>query len=138
MHVGAASLGIAASWVGLVSLAAGLLLVRQRTARGPPHPFTSAFVSGLLIGLSILVVLPEAIDRLPECGWTSSQVLLVFLGSAAFMFLLDHAVMEHQHVMRGEQIPSADGVLDPSAIQMVSGRSAATFSFCPTPAASAR
>ena len=39
------ALAAAAAWVGLASLAAGLLLVRRGAARGPPHPFTSAFVS---------------------------------------------------------------------------------------------
>ena len=52
----------------------GLLLVRRRTARGPPHPFVSALVSGLLIGISCLVVLPEALEQLPEANWDVSQV----------------------------------------------------------------
>lgn len=101
------ALCVAAAWVGLVSLVAGLLLVRSQTARGPPHPFTSAFVSGLLIGISVLVVLPEALDRLPAAGFTNAQVLLLFLGSAAVMFFLDHSVMEHQHVGRGERLPTS-------------------------------
>jgi len=100
------ALCIAAVWVGLVSLVTGLLLVRRQTARGPPHPFASAFVSGLLIGISVLVVLPEALDRLPAAGFTNAQVLLLFLGSAAVMFFLDHSVMEHQHVGRGERLPT--------------------------------
>ena len=100
------ALCIAAVWVGLVSLVTGLLLVRRQTARGPPHPFASAFVSGLLIGISVLVVLPEALDRLPAAGFTHAQVLLLFLGSAAVMFFLDHSVMEHQHVGAGERLPT--------------------------------
>ena len=88
-------------WVGSAALVCGLLLLRRQSTRGPPHPFTSALVSGLLIGTSCLVVLPEALDSLPAAGWTSSQVLLLFLSSAALMFFLDHAVMEHQHVGPG-------------------------------------
>lgn len=102
------ALCVAAAWVGLVSLVTGLLLVRRQTANGPPHPFTSAFVSGLLIGISFLVVLPEALDRLPAAGFTNAQVLLLFLGSAAVMFLLDHSVMEHKHVGRGERLPTTN------------------------------
>ena len=92
-------------WVGSAALVCGLLLLRRQSTRGPPHPFTSALVSGLLIGTSCLVVLPEALDSLPAAGWTSSQVLLLFLSSAALMFFLDHAVMEHQHVGPGERLP---------------------------------
>ena len=99
------ALVVAATIVGTVSLAAGMLLVQQRKARGPPHPFTSAFVSGLLIGISCLVVLPTALEQLPSAGWKVSQVLVLFLGSAALMFFLDHSVMEHHHVARGERIP---------------------------------
>jgi hypothetical protein len=95
----------ASLWVGGAALACGLLLLQRQTTRGPPHPFTSALVSGLLIGTSCLVVLPEALDSLPAAGWTSSQVLLLFLSAAALMFFLDHAVMEHQHVGPGERLP---------------------------------
>ena len=105
-HTPAAALAFSAAWVGLASLATGLLLVQRRTARGPPHPFTSAFVSGLLIGISCLVVLPEALDQLPAAGWATSQVLLLFLGAAATMFFLDHTVMQHRHVVRGERLPA--------------------------------
>ena len=73
MRPSAWAVGLAACWVMLVSLVTGLLLVRRRTAEGPPHPFTSAFVSGLLIGISVLVVLPEALDQLPEAGTDSSS-----------------------------------------------------------------
>ena len=34
------ALTIAATWTFLVSLTAGMLLVRSQTARGPPHPFS--------------------------------------------------------------------------------------------------
>ena len=101
-----AALCVAALWVGLVSLVTGLLLVRQRTARGLPHPFFSALVSGLLIGVSCLVVLPEALGQLPEAGWSPSQVLALFLAAAALMFFLDHSVMEHTHVARGQTLES--------------------------------
>ena len=91
-------------WVGSAALACGLLLLRRQTARGPPHPFVSAGVSGLLIGTGCLVVLPEALDSLPAAGWTSAQVLLLFLSAAALMFFLDHAAMEHVHVLAGERV----------------------------------
>ena len=63
-------------------------------------------MSGLLIGISCLVVLPEALDQLPAAGWATSQVLLLFLGAAATMFFLDHTVMQHRHVVRGERLPA--------------------------------
>ena len=91
-------------WVGSAAWACGLLLLRRQTARGPPHPFVSAGVSGLLIGTGCLVVLPEALDSLPAAGWTSAQVLLLFLSAAALMFFLDHAAMEHVHVLAGERV----------------------------------
>ena len=94
-------------WVGSAALACGLLLLRRQTARGPPHPFVSAGVSGLLIGTGCLVVLPEALDSLPAAGWTSAQVLLLFLSAAALMFFLDHAAMEHVHVLAGERVLAA-------------------------------
>lgn len=98
------ALAVSAVWVGLVSLVTGMLLVHRRTARGPPHPFISAFVSGLLVGMSCLVVLPEALSQLPDAGWTQSQVLVLFLGAAALMFFLDHSVMTHAHVAQGESL----------------------------------
>jgi len=100
------ALTCAAAWVGTVSLVTGLLLVRRRTAQGPPHPFMSAAASGLLTGISCLVILPEALDQLPREGWTISQVLALFIGSAAIMFFLDHSIMEHTHVGRGERLPT--------------------------------
>ena len=84
----------------MVSLVTGLVLVRQQAAQGPPHPFVSAFVSGLLIGIGCLVVLPEALDQLPD-GATSSEYLLLFLSAAVLMFFLDHSCMEHAHVRQG-------------------------------------
>ena len=113
------ALSVAAVWVGGVSLTTGLVLVRRRTTYGPPHPFASAYVSGLLLGVSVLVVLPEALDNLP--AWTSSQVLALFLCATLIMFFLDHSVMEHQHVAGGERILTAittttksDVMLDPA------------------------
>ena len=104
--VSSGPLCVASLWVALVALVTGLLLVRRRAARGPPHPFASALVSGMLVGISVLVILPEALEELPAAGWKVSHVLMLFLSSAAVMFFLDHTVMEHQHVMRGETVPS--------------------------------
>ena len=102
------ALSIAAAWIWLVALATGLLLVRRmQIQRGPPHPFVSAFVSGLLIGISVLVLLPEPLEQLPADGWTSAQVLVLFLSSSAAMYGMDFVVMTHQHAAAGERIPGA-------------------------------
>lgn len=107
-----AALSLAALWIFMVSLVTGLVLVRQQAAQGPPHPFVSAFVSGLLIGIGCLVVLPEALDQLPD-GATSSEYLLLFLSAAVLMFFLDHSVMEHAHVRQGERLSAESSLSAP-------------------------
>merc|ERR1711920_191954 len=62
------------------------------------RPVLVSFIGGILIGISLLVLLPEGADELTErYGWPMRHVLLLFIGSAASLFLLEHCVLGHEH-----------------------------------------
>lgn len=70
---------------------------RQRLLSVPAT--ARCFVSGLLFGLGMLVMLPSALDALPQLGGSTSsqQVVLYFIGAAFLMFCVNHVLLEHQH-----------------------------------------
>ena len=60
--------------------------------------FVGVFSAGILVGLSLLSMLPDAVDTLrTEYEWRTSRVMLIFLISAACMFLLENVVFTHEH-----------------------------------------
>ncbi len=75
---------LCAALVSLVSLLLGAwLLFRRRDllGRGRTAVLPRVVVAGLLIGISVLSVLPDALDALVAAGWRTEAVLLC--GSAA-------------------------------------------------------
>jgi len=73
-------------------------------AAGACRPVLASFVGGILIGIGLLVLLPEGAEELHERhGWPMNRVLLLFIGSASSLFLLEHCVLGHEHA----PLPSA-------------------------------
>jgi len=75
---------LCAALVSLVSILLGAwLLFRRRDllGRGRTAVLPRVVVAGLLIGISVLSVLPDALDALVAAGWRTEAVLLC--GSAA-------------------------------------------------------
>ena len=72
-----------------------VLMVRGRATS--PSPFVLCAVAGLLVGMSLLVVLPQATESLSEQGWKMETIFILFLASPMAMFFAEHIVVEHTH-----------------------------------------
>lgn len=65
---------------------------------GLGRPILTSFICGILIGIGLLVLLPEGADELKDrFGWPMRHVLLLFIGSASSLFLLEHCLLGHEH-----------------------------------------
>jgi len=67
---------------------------RELTRTVPPA--AKCFVSGLLSGLGLLVMLPSALEERPH-DLPLERVLLIFCTAPLVMFFLHHIILEHQH-----------------------------------------
>ena len=108
--------------VALLGFVFGLLVLRYRSLL--PHISSRtrttialrAGVSGLLIGIGLLVMLPHAAEELVEDGWRLDHVMLLFLSSVAFMFVLEHCVLQQAHVHHSPAAePAAETTAAPAA-----------------------
>ena len=108
--------------VALLGFVFGLVVLRYRSLL--PHISSRtrttialrAGVSGLLIGIGLLVMLPHAAEELVEDGWRLDHVMLLFLSSVAFMFVLEHCVLQHAHVHHSPAAePAAETTAAPDA-----------------------
>jgi len=88
--------------VGVVALTVGALLIYHGTSMSS-SPLILCSVTGLLIGLAMTVVLPQALERLMTV-MPSERIFVVFLVAPLLMFIWEHVVLDHQHVH-----PLADG-----------------------------
>ena len=86
-----ASMLIAAS----TAVFGAVLMVRGRATS--PSPLVLCAVAGLLVGMSLLVVLPQATESLSEQGWRMETIFILFLVSPMVMFFVEHIVVEHTH-----------------------------------------
>ena len=73
----------ASATVALVAAATGFALVHQGAAGScASHPFASALLCGLLVGIGVLVILPESMEGLAiEASWSPEHVIFLFLSS---------------------------------------------------------
>ena len=108
--------------VALLGFVFGLVVLRYRSLL--PHISSRtrttialrAGVTGLLIGIGLLVMLPHAAEELVEDGWRLDHVMLLFLSSVAFMFVLEHCVLQHAHVHHSPAAePAAETTAAPDA-----------------------
>ena len=72
-----------------------VLMVRGRATS--PSPLVLCAVAGLLVGMSLLVVLPQATESLSEQGWKMETIFILFLVSPMVMFFVEHILVEHTH-----------------------------------------
>ena len=65
------------------------------------HPLVLCTVAGLLVGIALLVVMPESVEHLVrDREWKADYVFLLFLCAPMVMFLVEHVVAEHAHSHR--------------------------------------
>jgi hypothetical protein len=88
--------------VGVVTLVVGLMLVYHGTSMSS-SPLILCSVAGLLIGLSLTVILPQAMERLMTV-MPSERIFMIFLLAPLLMYIWEHVVLDHQHIH-----PLADG-----------------------------
>ena len=82
--------------IALAALITGMALVRH--GKGLTfNPLILCSVTGLLIGLALLVVLPQAVERLVQV-MDPEVVFLLFLAAPVAMFIFEHVVLEHEHL----------------------------------------
>ena len=78
-------------------LAAMLQHSQRRDGRLPTvPPLVSCGLVGLLTGLSLLVLLPSALDGLVPQGYSSYRVLVAFAAGPVLMYVLNNVVLDHQ------------------------------------------
>ena len=83
---------IASALVAATTAAFGsVLLVRGTVVE--VSPLMLCAIAGLLVGISLLVVLPQAIDSLGAQGWQTETVLCVFILAPMVMFFIEHIVV---------------------------------------------
>ena len=105
------SIGIAALIGVFAGCVGGLISWRHRHLLRHRPTLLSCFTAGLLIGLSLLSVLPEAMDELVSLhDWHTSDVLMLFLASAGAIFFLEHVLFTHEHAPYGVSVTTAAGM----------------------------
>jgi hypothetical protein len=87
------AVGVGAFAVALASC----VLRRGNQSLTQVPPMAKCFVSGLLLGLGLFVMLPSALGRLPPDETAAQHVMLIFVASIVAMFLVHHVLMDHQH-----------------------------------------
>jgi zinc transporter ZupT len=88
--------------IGVVTMTMGLMLVYHGTKMSS-SPLILCSVTGLLIGLALTVVLPQALERLMT-AMPAERIFMIFILAPLLMFIWEHVVLDHQHVH-----PLADG-----------------------------
>tara|TARA_B110001452_G_scaffold129337_1_gene107507 strand:- start:778 stop:1545 length:768 start_codon:yes stop_codon:yes gene_type:complete len=74
----------------------GMLLYRGKSFSASPLALCA--LSGLLVGIALLVTLPSALETLLEDeDWPAEHVLLLFVTSPLVMFFMEHVIVEHTH-----------------------------------------
>ena len=83
---------IASAAVAVVCAVTGLLAKRSAL----DNQYLLAGTAGLLTGLSVLVVLPQAIESRGD-KWSVESLLAFFVAAPVVMFIIEHVVLEHEH-----------------------------------------
>lgn len=125
-----------AGGIGLFSVVLARLVLQsgasRRLASAVPAEL-KCFVSGLLSGLGLLVMMPLAVEQLtPE--WPIEHVMLAFLAAPLAMFFFNHVILDHQH-FDDPDMPHAHGRRSDGTQIMCGDASPAKFSFNMAPQA---
>ena len=88
-----------AGGVGVFSVGLTAFVMRSGSVRrlGAVPASLKSFISGLLTGMGMLVMLPLAMEDLTQ-DWPFEHVMLVFCSAPMLMFFFNHVVLDHQHL----------------------------------------
>lgn len=95
--------GGVATAVGAFSVGLGVFALQSRRTAAylkAVPPVAKCFVSGLLSGLGLLVMVPSALDLKPP-GYPTAHLLLSFCAAPVAMYVIHHVILEHQHHQPG-------------------------------------
>ena len=92
---------ISAIVIGLIAVSLGFGLIYRGTTLSA-SPIVLCSVTGLMVGIAVLVILPEAVESMIELGWKCEHIFLLFLFPPLIMFFFEHVVVEHSHDIPGD------------------------------------
>lgn len=92
---------ISAIAIGLIAVSLGFGLIYRGTTLSA-SPIVLCSVTGLMVGIAVLVILPEAVESMIELGWKCEHIFLLFLFPPLIMFFFEHVVVEHSHDIPGD------------------------------------
>ena len=120
--------------IGLVAASFGVWFSSGRARRPYRGSAVGTLTAGILVGIALLSMLPEAIDELAVHDWRTSSVLLLCLVSVGAIFILENVVMSHEHATSMPTAAELDGASEASADESFdSGASTTAGSAEPTP-----
>ena len=86
------------SFVAVACLVLGFGLLYRGTSLSA-SPLVLCSVTGLLIGIAMLVVLPQAFESLlTKEKWPAEHIFALFISAPLIMFFVEHVIIDHQHV----------------------------------------
>ena len=92
---------ICSTFIALACMMLGSGLLYRGTSLSA-SPLVLCCVTGLLIGIAMLVVLPQAFESLlTKDEWPAERIFALFVSAPLIMFFLEHVIIDHEHVHAG-------------------------------------
>lgn len=92
---------ICSTFIAVVCMMLGGGLLYRGTSLSA-SPLVLCCVTGLLIGIAMLVVLPQAFESLlTKDEWPAERIFALFVSAPLIMFFLEHVIIDHEHVHAG-------------------------------------
>lgn len=92
---------ICSTFIAVVCMMLGSGLLYRGTSLSA-SPLVLCCVTGLLIGIAMLVVLPQAFESLlTKDEWPAERIFALFVSAPLIMFFLEHVIIDHEHVHAG-------------------------------------
>lgn len=82
--------------VGTTCILIGCVLVYRGTTLSA-SPLVLCSVTGLLIGIALLVVLPQAVESMIDQQWHGQHIFSIFILAPMTMYFIEHVIIDHQH-----------------------------------------
>ena len=100
---------ICSSIIAVACLVLGSGLLYRGTSLSA-SPLVLCSVTGLLIGIAMLVVLPQAFESLlTKELWPAERIFALFISAPLIMFFLEHVIIDHEHVHAGGPAVGPEG-----------------------------
>jgi hypothetical protein len=100
---------ICSSIIAVACLVLGSGLLYRGTSLSA-SPLVLCSVTGLLIGIAMLVVLPQAFESLlTKELWPAERIFALFISAPLIMFFLEHVIIDHEHVHAGGPAGGSEG-----------------------------